>query len=38
MDIEEIRQQGLQGEAMGRAINEARLRLIEREMRLARQQ
>jgi tRNA nucleotidyltransferase (CCA-adding enzyme) len=38
MDIEEIRQQGLQGEAMGRAINEARLRLIEQEKRLAQQQ
>jgi tRNA nucleotidyltransferase (CCA-adding enzyme) len=38
MDIDGIRQKGLQGEAMGRAIRDARLRLIEQETRSARQQ
>lgn len=37
LDIAEIRQQGLAGKAMGQAIRDARLRLIEQEQALARQ-
>jgi len=36
LDITEIQQQGLTGEAMGLAINDARLRLIKQEQALAR--
>ncbi|MCP4983235.1 MAG: multifunctional CCA addition/repair protein [Gammaproteobacteria bacterium] len=37
LDISDLQHQGLTGKAMGRAINEARLRLIKQEIMLARQ-